>query len=248
MLVEFGGQPVWLALISAGRPENVKRMEELLGGVRGTWYVPYDQRQAYLDAGAAQVTADDGSLVGARNAALEHGDLHKLTTVELSDDLKKIQVAVDGKAHDATADQALGGWLKRFALSDYYLAGVAPTNNAFFSKGKASSANLFCVGDCIAVKPRSELRFDPFFKLKEDYDYTARHILTHGGVFRADDVLMSYAHYTNAGGVVSDVRSEELEQQMIAELLRRYPGMVKPHPRRKNEVLLRAPRAKKATL
>lgn len=246
MEVEFGGHKCWLAVVSAGRAANVKRMHDLLGR-RATWYVPQAEWKDYLAAGAPAVCGDEGSLVGARNGALEHGKLHGLTSLQFSDDLKKIQVAVGGKAYDVDADAAFGSMLSRFALSDYKLAGVAPTNNAFFSKDKASSSNLFCVGDCLAVKPSSELRFDPFFKLKEDYDFTAQHIRKYGGVLRCDDLLLSFTHYTNAGGAVA-VRNEELEERMIAELLRRHPDMIRRHATRDHEVSLRAPRVKKGVL
>jgi hypothetical protein len=245
MKVEFGGEPAWLAVISAGRPDNVGPMHELLG-VGATWYVPRLQRADY-EKGGTSTRHDTGSLSGGRQAALEEARQRGLICLQLDDDLKKIQMAVEGKGVDATADEAFGELLSRLAFSDFRLGGVAPTNNAYFSKDKATSTNLFIIGSCCATKPSTSVRWREDLKLKEDYAFTADHILQDGGVLRCDNVLLSFAHYTNKGGAV-DVRTVELEQRAIALLLRDYPGLIKPHPRRENEVLLRAPKAKKSAL
>lgn len=245
MRAEFGGELVWLAVFSAGRPGNVEQMSALLGEPI-TWYVPGPQVNDYEQAGATAVKPDPGSLSGARNAAIEDGVPQRLTTLMFSDDLKKIQLAIDGTAQDATADEAFGLLLSRFhhPFCDAKLAGCAPTNNAFFSKGNPVSTNLFIVGDCVAVKPECPLRFDEGLPLKEDYDYTCQHLDRYGEVLRCNDILLSFKHYSNAGGAV-DVRNDETEQRVIKTLLTRWPQYLQPHATRgPNEISLRNRRSR----
>lgn len=246
MRTAFDGQDCYLAIISKGRPGNVGDMRALLGR-DATWYVPADEMEAYMEAGA-RCYPDRGGLSAGRNQALTDAFAEGLTCLQLDDDLQKMQVAVDGKGHDATADAVLGELLARLGLSDFKLGGVAPTNNAYFSRSKATSTNLFIVGSCCAVAPhRPPLWFDTDLPLKEDYAYTAEHILQFGGVLRCDNLLLTFRHYRNQGGAV-DRRTEELEEQVIRKLLARYPGLIKRHPRRPHEVMLRAPRAQRASL
>jgi hypothetical protein len=94
----------------------------------------------------------------------------------------------------------------------------------------------------ILVEP-STPRFDTNMKLKEDYAFTADHILTYGGVLRCNDIIPSFRHYTNKGGAV-DSRNDTVEAEMCRYLKAKYPQMIRKHPTRKNEVLLRAPRKK----
>lgn len=233
-----------VAVISAGRPGNVPAMHEKLAEESPLWVVPTGEAEAYLAAGAEAVLEAPPGVSEGRNAALRHAWDQELTSVQLDDDLKKIAHNVGGKAEELAWRDACKRLLQELALSPFKLAGVAPTDNPYFSRGQAST--LFVNGSCIAVAP-CDLFFDTEMPVKEDYDYTLRHYARFGGALRVDDLLFSFQHYA-LGGSIPSVRTPERDAAAIDMLLRKWHPWVKPHPRRKNEVMLNIPRRKKVSL
>jgi hypothetical protein len=235
---------IWI--ISAGRPDAVAKLAPHLDGLDHTWLVPHADVHRYLDAGAEVVVPDPGSLVGARNAALDATfNRGELACVQLSDDLKKINNLEDGAAfvpldkNEGTLAWALAEMDEALEETGLALCGCSPTDNLYFAK-PGISTRKFIVGDLIMVRP-TELRFDPNLRLKEDYDFTLQHWATYGGAARCDYIAPSFSHYTNAGGAVA-ARTAELEQATIAYLKDKWPGLIRDNPRRPNEILLTTPR------
>lgn len=229
---------VWLSIISCNRPENVKKMEDLVGPA--SWYVGHGEKKTYKDATRV---VDSGLLCESRNAALDDAFKKKVPCVELSDDLSRVRI-VKTVAKDVTRlkdidlkkaveyMQRLG---KRYGVK---LVGVAPTTNLFFfnEKRKYSFKN-FIVGDFIMVFP-SDLRFDCDISLKEDYDFTLQHLKTFGKVLRCNDVFAYFSHRKNKGGAVR-YRTSELEQSTIEYLKKKWPGHITDNARRPNEILMK---------
>lgn len=217
----------------------------LLGAERAIWYVPDDEIATYQAAGAERVVAG-GGLVEARNLALDHAFADGLPCVQLSDDLKRTsRLAADGSAERIPLEEAID--ILVGSLGSIRLAGVAPTDNPFFAKNRINPS-AFIVGDLFAAAP-SDPRFDPALKLKEDYDYTCQHMQAYGAVARHDYLLASFKHRTNPGGAVA-YRTSDLEQEAIAILMAKWPGLVVKNSKRANEVLLRlgsTPSSHKAT-
>jgi hypothetical protein len=182
------------------------------------------------------VLHDPGSLVGARNLALHHAFVHGHDCVQVSDDLKRIRAL----GHDElTLGQAILRMDEALYETGLALAGCSPTDNLYFAK-EGVATRKFIVGDLIMVRP-TELRFDTNLRLKEDYDFTLQHWATYGGAARCDYIAPSFAHYTNAGGAVA-TRTAEREQECIAYLKAKWPGLIRDNPRRANEILLTTPR------
>lgn len=232
-------------VISAGRPDAVERMNAHLDTIPGSgrwlfWVVPERDAGSY-EARRVNVIVDPGSLVGARNLALDHAFAHGRACVQLSDDLKRIKALAPGapKGVELTLRETLDHLDAALDDTLLTLAGCSPTDNLYFAK-EGVSTRKFIVGDLIMVRP-TELRFDENLRLKEDYDFTLQHWATYGGAARCDFIAPSFAHYTNAGGAVA-VRTAELEQETIAYLKAKWPGMVRDNPRRPNEILLTTPR------
>lgn len=231
-----------LYVISAGRPEAVGRLAAHLDQLElwKFWVVPESDAGTY-EAQGANVIIDPGSLVGARNLALEHAFAHDFACVQLSDDLKRIKALASGlpKGMELTLAAALAELNEALDDTGLVLAGCSPTDNLYFAKEDVSTRK-FIVGDLIMVRP-TELRFDEALRLKEDYDFTLQHWATYGGAARCDYIAPSFAHYTNAGGAVA-ARTAQLEQETIAYLKAKWPGMIRDNPRRPNEILLATPR------
>jgi hypothetical protein len=226
------------AVISHKRPQNVAAMGALIGNA--TWFVGAGEAQAYRDAGA-EFVVEGGGLCASRNAALDHAFAIGAPCVELSDDLKKLQIAIPNGQKNVAGSLSFAEavTLMRRRLDDFGFkyGGVAPTANPyFFHANRPVSTNLFVVGDFIIVAP-SEPRFDENMRLKEDYDFTLQHMRAYGGVVRSNDILASFLHRTNAGGACA-VRTSALEQESIAYLKQKWPGAIRDNSRRPDEILL----------
>lgn len=230
----------WVSVISAGRPKNVAHMTSLIGPA--TWYVPADQVPAYQAAGAVAVS-DNGGLCPARNRSLQDAFSAGVACIQLSDDLKRLESALGPKAttplHFADAVVQLANTTRLYGAK---LGGIAPVANAFyFNPKRPVHQAAFILGDFLYVLP-SKPRFDERLRLKEDYDFTLQHITTYGGVARCNDILGHFAHRTNAGGACT-FRNAEREQEAIALLKAKWPGMIVDNPRRPNEILLKIARS-----
>lgn len=118
------------------------------------------------------------------------------------------------------------------------LAGASPTGNPFYSRQPLSTRH-FVIASMILVQP-SEPRFDPGFRLKEDYDFTAAHLDAYGTVARVDRLLPTFRHYTNSGGC-QPYRDLATEQAAVARLQTKWPGVFRDNPRRPGEVIMRWP-------
>jgi hypothetical protein len=228
-----------IGIVSHGRAKNVPKMETLLVGLPVTWYVKdaVDVND-YLAEGALDVRIG-GTLCQSRNKVLEDAFSEGKIAVEISDDLKRLsQLLMVGAKKTAEIKDiglVLPEMIKEFKTVPFKLAGVAPTPNPFYFH-TLRSTNLFIIGDFLMVKP-TNLRFDENLKLKEDYEYTVQHIKEYGGVYRFNDVFVTFSHYTNAGGVV-EYRNEQKEKEAIDYLMKKHPGAFRLNPKRKNEILM----------
>jgi len=208
-------------------------MTKLIG--EATWYVREEEIDDYLNAGAAHVVRG-GTLVQNRNAALRDSRVAGLPCIQLDDDLKRIRNAA---GQDISFFFAASLMLNRLRSSAYRLAGVAPTDNAYFSRREITNFG-FIIASFMVELPDSMLWFDPDLKLKEDYDHTVAHLKTYGGVVRCDDILATFNHYTAPGGCKA-YRTEEIEKESCAVLLQRHRGWLRPHGKRPHELSLVRP-------
>lgn len=233
--------PVHVAIISSGRPGNVPAMEHWCAGLDPTWYVNPDDGPDYSYAGAVHIDAAGPGLCAARNRALVAARDGGRPCLQLSDDLRALGWA-QGRTRDTVYPLTVGEATEHLldaleATPGARLAGVAPTANPYFSKPRIHT-HAFVVGDMCLVHPETGLLFDECLRLKEDYDYTLQHLTEHGVVARVDQLLATFTHRTNKGGAVA-VRTPAVEQESIARLMAKWPGALRPNPRRANEVLLR---------
>lgn len=233
-------------VVSAGRPASVERMAPHLATLpAGTWtfWVTPEEDAGSYEAEGANVIPGPRNLTRQRNIALEHAFAHDRACVQLDDDLKRFKAKTPGGARNEGGEVDLAFVLdaQAAALDDtgLTLAGNSPTDNLGFARDGVSTRK-FVPCPCITVRP-THLRFDENLRLKEDYDFTLQHWATYGGAARCDFIAPSFGRYTNEGGAVS-YRTPELEQETIAYLMEKWPGMVRPNPKRANEILLPTPR------
>jgi hypothetical protein len=118
------------------------------------------------------------------------------------------------------------------------LAGAAPTTNLFYFKPENRlSTSSFIVGDFMLIQP-CPMRFDEELRLKEDYDYTLKHLARYNVVARCNDLFAYFTHRSNGGGAV-EYRTAEREQEAIARLKQAWGARIADNPKRPNEVILR---------
>jgi hypothetical protein len=234
---------VAFAVLSKGRPQNVAKMREHLTEIPAVWYVLESEEAEYKAAGARTRICPPG-VVPAANAALEDAFARGSAVVIMSDDLKRIKrlragtqgMGRDGgKADIISLQEAIGEMVLVLEEYNLKLAGTQPTGNVGWMKHKVNT-RAFIVFDLILVYP-SHLRFDPNLRTKVDYDFTLQNWEAFGGAARLEYLAAEVDHYTNDGGIVS-IRTDEMEQETIAYLQEKWPGMLRLNPKRKNEVLL----------
>merc|ERR1712039_478100 len=119
------------------------------------------------------------------------------------------------------------------------LGGVLPqANPAMGVAGEEFSREQFILGDFFVVDS-SGCRFDANMTLKEDYDFTCSHLAAHGSVMRCNRMILRVKHATNEGGAVCERDKAGAKERMnIDILMRKWPGVFKPHGKRQNEVRL----------
>lgn len=201
-----------------------------------TWYVGECELDFYELEGAGHVV-EAGGLMQARNHAIDDAQAQGAWSVQLSDDLYKLENA------DESTPLSVEGAAKAIVAASIcqgaHYAGVAPTANKFFySALRPISEHLFIVGDFIAISPETPLRFDTNLRLKEDYDYTLQHLETYGTVCRCNYILASFRHRSNKGGAVS-YRTPEAEQEAISYLKTKWGDNIRDNAKRPNEILMK---------
>lgn len=229
-------------------------------GLKPQWYVDKDSLKAYKDLGLNAKVG--GKLTPARNMALNDAAKLGKRCVQVSDDIARwefLDIAKQNFKGETTMDKA-NATLKgcpRFVISPLasaqfmlakmrsdpkkpQLGGVFPTANAAMAMGTPEYAyHHFILGDFFVVDS-SKCRFDNTMTLKEDYDFTCSHIKAHGSVLRCNRMFLAVKHATNGGGAVAvrDAAGSK-EKYNIGILMKKWPGVFRDNPKRKNEVIMR---------
>ena len=159
--------------------------------------------------------------------------------VTMCDDVKGVFKAKDKKFIELTPKELDKFILEGFNECEKYgtkLWGVYPIKNTFYMSDKIGKTN-FIIGTFSGIIV-SDIRHDKELILKEDYDFTIKHILKFKKVLRFNNYCVQAKHYTNKGGAV-DYRNDDSERISINRLIELYPEYVKENPKRKNEILLK---------
>ncbi len=220
---------------------NVPAIEQHFAPDTVIWFVPGEEAYEYRHfSNGSVVPVPEGpgryGLTVARNMALTQAGAG--VCIQTSDDLKgflRLQEGAKRGAVPAVWPEVREALLGALEAPGVHLAGLPPTANPFFSR-PGIKEKAFIIGDLFAAS--GECRFDETLPLKEDYDFTCLHLAFYGRVARIGDFLAEYSHYKNRGGAVA-YRTEKLEQETCSRLLERWPQYLHPHPKRKNEMVLR---------
>lgn len=124
------------------------------------------------------------------------------------------------------------------------IAGMYSTGNAFFMSHSVQ-INRQMLGCFMVFRPGTELRFEPFMRLKEDEEIICRIAANGKRSIRFNFLALKATFHTKGGchehwNSVGDRVNYECQQYV----LRKYPTIVKAHATRENEVRFVCPTKK----
>jgi hypothetical protein len=225
----------------AGLPKEVKRYVFVNDKEEAKLY------RANMANASAQVTSlgCKRGIQYARNAILDYFP-KGAEIVTLCDDVESLQTLdpIGDKLRLLTPKEwhqlILGGFDQAHRYGTK-LWGVYPVANHFYMSWKVST-KAFIIGTFSGIIV-SDIRHDERLELKEDYDFSLKHIHRYSGVIRYNNICVKAKHYKNKGGCVG-YRTTEKEQNAIRILKSLYPKNVVDNPRRENEILLKFSKVK----
>jgi hypothetical protein len=227
-----------VAIPSKGRPLRVKSQKVIPSAYV---FVPEQEEKAYRQGGVqnlVSVPTEARGITNTRNWILDWA-LQKeggRRVVMIDDDVKaqgwKELLYSSAKDRPLNETQWIEEWGKLFDLTEdmgFRIWGVA-TQNAPRSvyPWKPFLERSYVTGSCMGIlNPTSNpIRFDPEFPVKEDYEICLRCIKEDGGVVAARHLYWVNSHWIDPGGCV-EYRTQDLEEECIRKLRRKYPGMIR---------------------
>lgn len=227
---------LYFAVMSHGRPESVKDVYGYLG-CQATWYVGEGEGKDYKRYTKAKYIVESGNLPESRNQALNDAWKQGLTCVQISDDLRRFSLATARMQPIMALGTAVIVKGTMDAVGDVYLGSTSSNSNPFMSIGLRTgntlkpkerpliSANVLILGDFSVVKPCG-IYFDENTLVKEDYEYTLRHLRVFGKVVRCNYILSDFRHRTNPGGANLNREKYGAEKKAYDYLLKRWEGVL----------------------
>ena len=220
---------------SANRPYQVPVMNAALGDLEAVWYVPADQAKEY-EAEGAKVRAVNGQLpmkTKQLNAALEDGFANNEIVVTMDDDFLEAKLLVSEnpiKSEPRSLSEMVNAMARSLVDSQYFLAGIAGTTNAFWAK--KSDITWGMVTGQILVHKNNSIRFDENLEMLEDLDYVIAHHLLHKGLQKNRAFLPNFHIFgrsaksdaTYSGGYQHH-RTEEAQARTLAYLQSKYADL-----------------------
>lgn len=122
--------------------------------------------------------------------------------------------------------------------------GVYSVGNTFYMSHNIA-INQQILGCFMGILDPTSERFDPKVPLKEDFEFSLRHINKGGRVVRFNDVCLTETLHT--GGGSHDLWFSEgdyINEVCTTRIMELYPQLVKPHATRKNEIRYVGPKGK----
>lgn len=231
-----------VAIPTRGRAGKVTTISILPDNIRVCLFVNTEQEKAEYSQHDYKrpvdiIVSNKQGITKNRNFMLDYfgNDKHIVT---MCDDVDGVFRLSYGKLAILSPEQLDSFIKKGFELcikNNTKLWGCYPVPNAFYMSEKITG-NGFIIGTFSGIIV-SDIRHDENLILKEDYDFTIKHILKYKKAVRFNNYCVKAKHYSNKGGCV-DYRNDEAEQSSIRILKENYPLYVRDNPRRKNEILL----------
>lgn len=222
-----------VAVPSKGRPGKCKTIDFMPDAVL---FVPEVEAEAYRKCfpktEVIGVPQEVRGITRTRNWILDNVDDPDIVMVD--DDLMVCGwtecLPENGKMRKMKADEARAAFARLFEVTrdlGYRIWGVA-TQAALRSiyPYKPFLWQSYITASCMGICGESGIRFDENFPVKEDYEIGLRCVKEDGGIVAARFMYWQNEHWTTAGGC-KDYRTQEMEADCIARLMKMYPGMIR---------------------
>ena len=234
-----------VAILSYGRAGNVKTLGVFPDAAICVRAEQFGEYQAEYPDNEIIVQTQPGAS-GARNAILDAWNDRDILMMD--DDVSAIKCFVPrsgakGKYDTVPleGDRLIETLNKMFSSArslGAYHWGVSPTSNPlFYNDKKPVSTDNFVNGSMTGYLAGIDIRFDLALIHKEDYDFTVQAWLRYGRVLRFNAILTNAAHRSNKGGAC-EYRTDETERESIKVLVEKWGDLIRPNPKRANEVIL----------
>ena len=117
----------------------------------------------------------------------------------------------------------------------YHMWGIYPTKNAGWMSPEPSTNLKFLIGHMYGIINRKIILHAP---LKHDYELSLENAVRDGGVVRLNHITAT-TKMGKVGGIGKTVEERgSTYKKVIQYLINKYPGLVRPNPRREGEILL----------
>jgi len=198
------------------------------------FYVPENEAEGYRKAGLSVVAVPDSvrGITATRNWILDNTAEARVVMVD--DDANAVGWVefdgVKGYHRKMSQDELLAEFGKCFDVTEdlhYRIWGCATHSSprAVYPY-RPFLWRSYVTASCIGIRNDTGVRFDPAFPVKEDYELTLRCVKEDGGVVAARYFYWQNPHWRGDGGC-KDYRTQDIEARAIAELIKRYPGMIR---------------------
>lgn len=199
----------------------------------------FKEYKRYWDEIANLVLKPASNVSEARNNILDYFPAGT-RVVMMDDDISDI-VDANGLSAFDDASSLKAFFNKAFTMCEFLgttLWGMYPTPNSYYmSKRPELVTRALIIGTVMGVIVENGVRFDPEMTLKEDLDFTCKILKLHGKIVRFD--RYAPVHLTQSpGGCYAWWKKSDENARMCKLLLEKHPDLLKPHPRRPNEVWL----------
>jgi hypothetical protein len=230
---------------SLNRPDRVITLNLILATGRPIYIFVHTEEQKALyrasipDEKKVQIVVTNAKGIGNhRNVILDHFDKGS-RLVAMDDDVQAILKLEKNWTLQPLGPRELNEFIEHAfdiaARNNTKLWGVYPIPNHYYMSPRLDPKG-FIIGAFCGIET-SDLRYDPTLYVKEDYDFTIKHILRYRKIVRFNQYAVKAQHYTNKGGCM-EYRTDKIEQKAIRRLKELYPLYIRDNPRRQNEILL----------
>lgn len=194
-----------------------------------------DDYEAYtkLYGEVATVVYKEGYSVGDnRNAILDYCQrIGEDSVIMLDDDITKFRTYTGRYIKGEGFKKLIGECVNTARQVGAVLFGTYPTDSRL-QMSRSVCTNIL-TGTCIGILDTS-LRFDTWFRIKEDYELCLR-VLAHGKKCIRFNTFAPHAEHKSTGGCFDDWRAANYKQY-AERLVAAYPDLVKPNQNKPGEV------------
>lgn len=209
-----------------------------------TLYVPASEAAEYRKYHEAVVPVPDKvkGITATRNFMLDHVTAER--HVQVDDDATNFWLFEQNARSKITDPKRIEALIEQmFVITEEWGAkifGLNLANDMRFYREYSPFSTLSVIGANILGIIDNPLRFDERLRVKEDYDYSLRHIYKYRRAIRFNKYCIQVTHLVNEGGCAS-YRTEEVEMDALKTMQKKFGTKVVKRASNQNYTRVRVP-------